>query len=770
MKLFELFAPMERQVTVNGIRFTIGYSQEDNASRARVDLMSIPTLSDAIEIKANDVSQIPLHVFLKTDAGRMHQSGRVDYQLSTQPNRYQNAATFWKLVGIQATLGECFVSTRDQEFNILPFGACVRYITAQGEVRYATTYTKTELEQRGMPGGGVVIKDDYAWNEVLHFYTFTDEFGIPVPLRARFRHILGLGSDLYGYMTKVYNRGGTLVGYLSTDKPIQDKQKINVIQAFKKLFKAAANTDQSTGTDLGIAALDQGWKYNRVDLTPNEMMLIETKQDLVQDFAQIVNMPLWKLGIVKDYHYSTAEVAQREYIVACLNPLLYQIEKEIKVKLYPGEDDRRYVEFNRDAIVYLDASTAATIDNTYLQNGTKLRNEVRDRLNLPRLPNGDMQQVPVNVQSSDYTIANEAFKLKQLQAQTTALEKGNVDNNQLRTTVGGVTALTAMQTAYSQGQLPRSAAMAAGRLLYGFSEDEAESLFPEVQSKGTVGGFDGGTVGGFNGGTASPDLPPTSPTAPGTIVPVAPSNPEPGSAPDAGAADAGTASIAGPDSRLGSADSGSDATGDISTADPLPAGGEPLHTETPVTSPTPAAATTFGIRLDGSPVNAAPVPVTPIRNGIPVTDPSLDETARVNLSLPNVYLASLQKMQEHYAKGLNVRNIHCLRTMVNGVVGDVAKMYELDPTELRSWSLNYLEAAQQRCGKDPAPSVAYEVNRAINATNYEAMVQARGRKAKVQWHGGAHDLEVRSLDQAWDGKLHHPPLSDTDTASFLVLA
>ena len=257
-----------------------------------------------------------------------------------------------------------------------------------------------------------------------------DEFGFPIPLRVRFKKVLGLGSDLYAYMTNVYNRGGLLMGYLATDQKVADDGKRGVIRAFKDLFKKAFSSvveAGEAGSDITMSALDQGWKYQRLDMTPQEAMLLQTKEDLIRDFSQMVQIPLWKLGIVKDYHYSTAEVAQREYMSQSLNPMLKQIEDEINVKCFMGEIDRRFVEFNREAIIYLDGKTAAEVDDLAVKNGTKTVNEVRDRLHAPRLPGGDARQIAVNTQSSDFTAASEVYKLQQMKNEALTAAKNTVD-------------------------------------------------------------------------------------------------------------------------------------------------------------------------------------------------------------------------------------------------------------------------------------------------------------------------------------------------------
>ncbi len=55
-----------------------------------------------------------------------------------------------------------------------------------------------------------------------------------------------------------------------------------------------------------------------------------------------------------------------------------------------------------------------------------------------------------------------------------------VVSNDLRATVGGSTAIRELQTLYYDGGVPREAAMANARIVFGFTQAEAEDLFPDI--------------------------------------------------------------------------------------------------------------------------------------------------------------------------------------------------------------------------------------------------------------------------------------------------
>ncbi len=65
--------------------------------------------------------------------------------------------------------------------------------------------------------------------------------------------------------------------------------------------------------------------------------------------------------------------------------------------------------------------------------------------------------------------------------QTSAASSGGGAGNELRSSVGGATALLELQKSFYAHEVPREAAMATAKLLYGFSAEECATLFPEPQ-------------------------------------------------------------------------------------------------------------------------------------------------------------------------------------------------------------------------------------------------------------------------------------------------
>jgi HK97 family phage portal protein len=408
---------MKTEFTINGIRFKVARNLEgDWDSDIRLDLLALPAFSQALDIKCNDLAQIPLNVYAKTLGGRVRQETQLAWRLFTQPNDGQNGYSFWRTACMQMVIGECFILIcPDGQLKMLPFGYTIRYTAMDGTVRYAVLLTDDECKAQGLDPRTLHIKDDYSYGQVLHLWQSQDEHGNVIPLRDRFKSVLGLHSDTITYISNIYNRGGVVAGYLTSDQEVTVEKKKENITWFKKMFRLARKSPEIIGNDMKMSFLDLGTKFQSLNLTPQEMMLAEQKLDCTRDTAKIINLPLWKLGVVEAYKYASSETANRDYLQSSLNPNLCQIERELNAKLFSGiEREFLYVEFNREKIIQIDSATMATTMDTQLKNGVTSINEARERLNLQTVDGGNFRQVPVNVQSAAYTEQAEALKLEGL--------------------------------------------------------------------------------------------------------------------------------------------------------------------------------------------------------------------------------------------------------------------------------------------------------------------------------------------------------------------
>ncbi len=135
--MLNLFKRNKAEYTIDGIKFQAHWSYDDDneGPQTAIDLLSLPTVANAVDIIADDIAQIPLYLLMRTENGRERLRNQLAYRLHQQPNTYQNGYRFWKTAAMQMLLAEAFILSRGGQFTLLPYGLTYSYETLQEDVR-----------------------------------------------------------------------------------------------------------------------------------------------------------------------------------------------------------------------------------------------------------------------------------------------------------------------------------------------------------------------------------------------------------------------------------------------------------------------------------------------------------------------------------------------------------------------------------------------------------------------------------------------------------
>lgn len=410
--LSKLFSTNVTSIELNGekipVYVTSNLNEDDDIIKYELDMTQIPVVYQCIEIISNDIASLPLKLYIRTDAGRQQvRNSPLAKLLLIQPNPYTNSFVFWKTAAQKMLLGNCFIKMNTGGWTFLPEPYTTPYMDAEGVWWYGVMYTDDEKKRLGLDMSKPVLKESHSYKSVLHLSLTRNEKHQVQTLAKKFKAQFDLGTNMANYEVKIFNSGGKPVGYLTTDTTMTLEKKKENVKGFKRLFRA------NTGDGPSISMVDGGLKFMNLNMTPEEIQLINSKKDYKGNVAAIFNMPLWKLGVTDGYKYASAELAQKDYIQQTLQPWLKQIELEILTKaLSPEEQDFIYPEFDRDKLVTIDAKTLAEIDNSRVAHGVITRNEARSRINLNSIEGASTIQIPANTQSSEYVAQREMNNLK----------------------------------------------------------------------------------------------------------------------------------------------------------------------------------------------------------------------------------------------------------------------------------------------------------------------------------------------------------------------
>ncbi|MEZ5782353.1 MAG: phage portal protein [Rhizobiaceae bacterium] len=131
------------------------------------------------------------------------------------------------------------------------------------------------------------------------------------------------------------------------------------------------------------------------------MQLLETRRFHIEEIARWFGVPPVMIGHAAEgvTQWGTGvESIVLQWMTMGLGPLLTKIERRISKQLIvPGERQRVYAHFNREAIMAMDSEAKAKFIATMVQNGVYSRARVRELLEEPYVEGTDILTAQSNL-------------------------------------------------------------------------------------------------------------------------------------------------------------------------------------------------------------------------------------------------------------------------------------------------------------------------------------------------------------------------------------
>ena len=130
-----------------------------------------------------------------------------------------------------------------------------------------------------------------------------------------------------------------------------------------------------------------------------------TRKFNIKDICRFFGVPPTKVFDFSDASYNTLEATQLQFLTDCLAPLLEKIESEFERKLFkPNEKFKIDVRFDTSAMLRTDKQAEADYINKLFYMGAISVNEIRKKLDLSPIENGDTHLVQSNLMTLDNAI------------------------------------------------------------------------------------------------------------------------------------------------------------------------------------------------------------------------------------------------------------------------------------------------------------------------------------------------------------------------------
>lgn len=186
---------------------------------------------------------------------------------------------------------------------------------------------------------------------------------------------LGLSSRKFG--ADFFGSGGHPTGMVMTDQAVNEDMATRV----KRRFLDAA------GGNREPIVMGGGWKYEQIQIAPNESQFLETIKANRTIVAGFFKVPPGRIGAPSGDGMTYKNVAQDDLALLkfCIQPWIDRMEATLNPLTPPGE----YVKLNADALLRVDALTRTMIEDRLIKMGKNSVNEIRALEDEPPIEGGD---------------------------------------------------------------------------------------------------------------------------------------------------------------------------------------------------------------------------------------------------------------------------------------------------------------------------------------------------------------------------------------------
>lgn len=349
--------------------------------------LSLSAVFGAVRIIAETVAGLSIYEYRRKGGKWVEDpDGELYTMLMLRPNQWMTSIDFWESVLLNLVLrGNGYALIMRNSLK-QPIGL---YPLAAAQVRPIVLKDGTGWYLHNQDGVDTLVPDE----DMLHFRIFGNGRVGLSPLAYGVRS-MGLAAAADDYASGFYTRGGRPGGVLTIDRVLTPPQREEV----RKLYSTVHE-----GTDAAhrLFVLEAGMKYQAVQLDPEAVQMLQTRQFSVKDVGRFFGVPVFLLNESEgSTNYGTGlEQQMLGFYNLTIRPYCNRIAATIRMKLIPvGEQRRRKVMHDFDELLAVDLKAKADYLQKLTANGIMTRAEARERVQLE--PHGDPAANLLTVQSA----------------------------------------------------------------------------------------------------------------------------------------------------------------------------------------------------------------------------------------------------------------------------------------------------------------------------------------------------------------------------------
>lgn len=349
----------------------------DDLQNVSVDgAMQIATVWRAVEIIAKTIATLPIMVYSNNNGQReVARDSSLWALLHDAPNMRQTPVEFWTAMLLNLLLrgnayAEIIRNADDSAYALMVRGADqVEFHANKGGGDYYE-YTVDGVKRR---------IDSF---NMLHIKEMTGSY-IGMSRLEYMRASLSEHVNTQRAANTLFARGGRTTGILSPAGAINDKQWGQLQERINELV----------GGNKTIQVLPGDMKFSQINLTPQDIQLLTTRQFTVQEIGRWFGVPAILLNQTEGtttLGSSSGDIIDSFHKLT-IRPIVVNIEQAIRARVMNVVQRRELtVEFNLDALLRASLKDRIEIYSKAVQNGVFNRNECRQYENMQPFDGGEL--------------------------------------------------------------------------------------------------------------------------------------------------------------------------------------------------------------------------------------------------------------------------------------------------------------------------------------------------------------------------------------------
>lgn len=347
--------------------------------------MTLSAVFRAVSLISSSIASLPIYVY-KTDDN----DNKVEWRDNTlyplllrKPNLLQTRVVFMKsMVKDMLMCGNAYAIIHRNDINKV---TKIEYVPAS-KVTIQRIVKDGAIEAiRYNISGRKRLYEDY---EMIHIINEPDEDGVEGLSTLKYAiKTMNIANYAEAAAEGYFSNGGKLTGIVKVDRPLTDKQKMELKSEWKKSLDAN-----------GIAFLQGVENYTSIQQNSADAQLLQSRQFTVSEIARFFNVNPIMLYDLSHNNYNSSEAARLQLLTDTLQPIMDKIEAEFETKLFlPSEAETGSIKFDTEEFLRSDNKTKAEYYKMLWQIGAISINEIRAYLDLNAIEDGDLHYVPANL-------------------------------------------------------------------------------------------------------------------------------------------------------------------------------------------------------------------------------------------------------------------------------------------------------------------------------------------------------------------------------------